>query len=376
MKIKTIVLACLLPFMAKAQTPNFTITGKIGNLNTPAKAYIDYMGNGTGGTDSAVVVNGTFKFKGTGSDYTFARMALDHTGGGKQRAVYTGDVIYFYFGKENVAITSKDSLENAVFTGSKVYAEYQAYNKYIGGTIMALTKAVNAEFNSGTPEQRKDSVFMKAVDTRYRKNIANRNDKMFQFAKENPNSYFALVALSESSGSKVDEAKVRPVYNALNKTIKETDMGKELQQRIDAGKITAIGKTAPLFTQTDVTGKPLSLESLRGKTVLVEFWASWCSPCRAENPNLVKQYAKYHDKGFEILGVSLDSAKENWLKAIEADGLPWLHVSDLKGWNNEVGRLYGVRAVPASFLVGADGKIIANDLRGEPLNKKLAELFN
>jgi len=374
--LRLILLTLLFPALSMAQTNNFTLNGKIGNLNKPAMAYIDYMDNGTGHEDSVALVNGSFKFTGKISGNAYARMALDHSGAGKGKAVYAGDVIYFYFGKEQINITSKDSLENASFSGSKVYQEYDAYNKAIGGTIMALTKAVNIDFNRGTPEQQKDTAYIKAVDQRFRKNIQNRTDKQFLFAKEHPTSYFALVALSEAAGSKVDVAKVQPLFTALNKEYRETDMGKELAQRIEANGITAIGKQAPLFTQNNVVGKPVTFASLKGKVVLVEFWASWCGPCRAENPNLVKQYNTYKGKGFEIISVSLDNVKERWLEAIEKDGLDWIHVSDLKGWNNEVGRLYGVRAVPASFLVDAQGKIIGNGLRGEPLNKKLAEIFN
>ncbi|WP_316798358.1 TlpA disulfide reductase family protein [Pedobacter frigidisoli] len=371
-----ILLAILLPFCAFAQAPNFSLNGKIGTLDKPAMVYIDYMDNGVGHEDSVALVTGSFKFSGYVSGNAYARMALDHTGGGKGKAVYTGDVIYFYFGKEQVSIISKDSLQNAVFKGSKVYDESEAYNKEIGGTIMALTKAVNIDFNRGTEAQKKDTAYTKAVDQRFRKNIQDRNEKQFLFAKNHPNSYFALVALSEAAGSKVDVARVTPLFNALPKALRETDTGKELAQRIEANTTTALGKQAPLFTQNNAVGKPVSLADYKGKVVLVEFWASWCSPCRAENPNLVKQYQTYKDKGFEIISVSLDNVKERWLEAIEKDGLAWTHVSDLKGWNNEVGRLYGVRAVPASFLLDAQGKIIGNGLRGEPLNKKLAEIFN
>nr|WP_228085234.1 TlpA disulfide reductase family protein [Mucilaginibacter sp. JRF] len=362
-----------------AQTSKFTISGKIGNLNKPAKVYFDYMdSNGTSHEDSTAVLNGQFKFTGELSSVGNTRMSLDHTGEGKPHSIYApnADVVYFYFGKENIVINSADSLINAKFSGSKVYDEFQAYNKQIGGTIMDLTKAANAAFAKATPEQQKDSIYMAGINAAFRKSIDVRSEKQYLFAKSNPKSYFALVGLSESAGTKVDVKKIQPVFSALDPKLKQTDMGKELLQRIEAAGLTAIGSAAPSFTQSDVSGKPVSLTDFKGKVVLVEFWASWCVPCRAENPNLVEQYKLYKDKGFEILSVSLDNNKAAWLAAIEKDGLPWTQVSDLKGWNNAVGRLYGVRAVPQSFLVDRNGKVIGNTLRGESLNKKLAELMN
>ncbi|MET6999914.1 peroxiredoxin family protein [Chitinophaga defluvii] len=141
-------------------------------------------------------------------------------------------------------------------------------------------------------------------------------------------------------------------------------------------KKTAIGAPAMEFTQNDVNGKPIKLSDYKGKYVLVDFWASWCGPCRAENPNVLENYEKYHDKGFEILGVSLDDKKENWVKAIKDDGLTWQHVSDLKGWKNEVAKQYNIRAVPSNFLLDKEGKIIAVNLRAEDLGKKLAEIYD
>jgi peroxiredoxin len=377
MKFKSLLLALLLPVFAIAQNNKFTLTGQIGKLDKPAKVYLDYMDNGSNHEDSCMLVNGKFSFSAATSGIVTSRISLDHTGEGKPHSIYApnSDVIYIYFGKEDVVFSSADSLINAKVTGSKVYDEFQAYNKQIGGTIMDLTKAVNIEFSKLSQEQQKDTTYVKAVDARYRRNIAQREQKQFEFAKNNPNSYFGLVALSESAGAKVNVAKVGPVYKALRADLRGTDMGKELNQRIQAAGTTAVGMQAPAFTQNDVNGKPVSLSSFKGKYVLVEFWASWCVPCRAGNPNLVKQYQLYKDKGFEIVSVSLDNVKDKWVEAIKKDGLPWVQVSDLKGWNNEVGRLYGVRAVPQSFLLDKEGKVIGNTLRDETLNSKLAEIF-
>ncbi len=139
---------------------------------------------------------------------------------------------------------------------------------------------------------------------------------------------------------------------------------------------TAVGVEAPDFTQAQPDGTPLSLSSLRGKLVLIDFWASWCGPCRVENPNVVKLYDRFKDRGFDILGVSLDSNRDAWLKAIADDGLAWNHVSDLKFWQNAVAVQYGVRSIPHTVLVGPDGVIIAKNLRGAALEAKVAELLN
>ncbi|SFH33943.1 TlpA disulfide reductase family protein [Pedobacter insulae] len=378
MKRTLIWIVLAMPIMAFAQGKNntFSITGKVGTLNAPAMAYLEYTNAGESHQDSVAIVNGNFKFSGDMSGISYARMAIGRSGKGKGYSIYVEkDVIYLYFSADKMVLNAKDSLINATITGSKINDEYIAYNNLIGGTIMDLTKAVNEEFNSLSEDEKKDSLIVADVNARYLKKIADRNAKMIKFAKDFPNSYFAVVALSEGAGSKVNVAEIKPIFDALNPSLKANDIGKEIEQRINSVNITKVGAMAPVFTQNDVNGKPISLGDLKGKTVLVEFWASWCGPCRAENPNLVKQYETYKSKGFEILSVSLDNEKALWLQAIKQDGLNWLHVSDLKGWNNEVGRLYGVRAVPASILVGPDGKIIANNLRGESLNDKLAEIM-
>ena len=160
-------------------------------------------------------------------------------------------------------------------------------------------------------------------------------------------------------------------------TFQESDpfAAKSLAQELNAAKSFMIGGEAPDFTQKTPEGADLSLSDFKGKVVLVDFWASWCGPCRRENPNVVRMYDKYKNQGFEILSVSLDRKKDRWLKAIEKDGLNWAHVSDLKGWKNEVAQLYGVSSIPHTVLLDKEGKILARNLRGPKLEQKLAEIF-
>ncbi len=184
-------------------------------------------------------------------------------------------------------------------------------------------------------------------------------------------SGMVTVLKQRNTGNFVHFAEI--MLNEFKETLPEAMA--DLQQQVDLMKSFAIGGTAPDFTQITPDGKEMKLSELRGKVVLVDFWASWCGPCRRENPNVVKLYNKYKEKGFEILGVSLDNSRDRWLAAIEQDGLTWYHVSDLKGWQNAVAKLYSVSSIPHTILLDAEGKIIARNLRGPALEQKLAELF-
>jgi peroxiredoxin len=144
---------------------------------------------------------------------------------------------------------------------------------------------------------------------------------------------------------------------------------------VNDAKIGQIGSMATEFTQNDQNGKPVKLSSFKGKYVLIDFWASWCRPCRQENPNVVAAYNKYKSKNFTVLGVSLDQDKNSWIQAIAADKLTWTHVSDLKYWSNEVAQLYRIQSIPANLLLDPTGKIIGKDLRGEELLQKLASIL-
>ena len=150
----------------------------------------------------------------------------------------------------------------------------------------------------------------------------------------------------------------------------------QMKQQLDEMRALSVGQVAPDFELPDPNGKMVKLSDLRGKYVLIDFWAAWCKPCRQENPNVVRLYNQYKDKGFEVFGVSLDRTKEDWVKAIADDQLTWTHVSDLKYFNSAAAELYKIEAIPATYMIDPDGKIIARDLRGPSLENKLAELFD
>jgi peroxiredoxin len=172
-----------------------------------------------------------------------------------------------------------------------------------------------------------------------------------------------------------DLPELESVVAVLDTNLNSSSYTQHIKNRVEILRHTAVGSIAPDFTQNDTTGAPVTLSSLKGKVILVDFWASWCSPCRGENPNVVKAYHAFKDKGFDILGVSFDTDRNKWTEAIRKDGLAWRQVSDLKGWFNAAGVQYGIMSIPSNLLLDKDQKIIAKDLRGEALESKLAEVL-
>lgn len=196
------------------------------------------------------------------------------------------------------------------------------------------------------------------------------------FVAKYPGSYASPIALIQLAQISNDFAQAEKSFKSLDAKVKRSDLGMYLSQFIAEGKINPIGSVITDFSQEDPSGKLVTISSLRGKYVLIDFWASWCRPCRQENPNVVEAFQKYKSKNFTVLGVSYDQVKQAWISAIEMDHLDWTQVSDLQGWNNATAALFNIKSIPQNILIGPDGKIIAKNLRGPALQSKLSEILD
>ncbi|HEY8388720.1 MAG TPA: TlpA disulfide reductase family protein [Parasegetibacter sp.] len=363
------------PLMALAQDkPNFTIEGSLKNFKNPVSmVYLNYATDGKRLADSANVVDGKYSFKGTLSEAVKAQLAVKYADGTPRNN--RRDVAQIYIEPGKITLASVDSFSNVKVTGSKSNAD----NDKLNAQLKSLNDKMN-ELNARFAKARADKddaavASIRKEGMKLQEEIRQENKK---FIAANPKSPIVISVLSSYAGYNIDIDDVEPLFAKISPELKNTPSGKAFAEKLNIARKTAIGQPAMDFTQNDPNGKPVSLSSFKGKYVLVDFWASWCGPCRAENPHVVKAYNKYKDKGFDILGVSLDNpdGKDKWLKAIEDDKLTWTQVSDLQGWNNAASKKYGVSAIPMNLLIDPNGIIVAKNLRGAALEQKLAELLD
>ncbi|MDR3341093.1 MAG: AhpC/TSA family protein [Candidatus Symbiothrix sp.] len=374
MKTFVFFLACfistLLCHVCHAQQNTFNVKANIGNIKDNTKVRLSYYVDGELKTDSTYAKDNKFEISGniTTPSKALLEVLADNTSKKRSRLV-------FYVENGSILLNSSDSLENVTIANSKLNAEVKEWKDFTK-SVQEANEKLSATYQSASAEEKQSEAFMNQIN-RVNDSIETKEKELAKiFIGKHPDSFFCLDQLfTIYLGYSPDGVEAESLFASLSPELKNSSDGKKYAAKIESWKNTSIGAIAPNFTQNDPDGNPVKLSDFRGKYVLLDFWASWCGPCRKENPNVVKAYNDYKDKGFTVLGVSLDNEKGHsaWLAAIEKDQLTWTHVSDLKYWNNEAAKLYAINAIPANFLLDPNGKIIGRNLRGEALVKKLSE---
>lgn len=354
--------------LAQSSSPiKYVIKGTIKG-NKYSKIYLHHKWNNDFKTDSAIIKNGTFTFKGTTPEINMYWFTFDKS------ATSVPNIPFFIDQPQITAYINTDSLFNAKIKGGKEQ-EYYVYYRTTMNNFVSIQQSLYKKYNEAL--QKNDATTVNQIQAEFVQLNEKVKTTLKEMIKTHPASPVSgyIIYQDFNNNPNIPVAELEEIVGYLDKNFLNTKFGKLAQQKLMQINGTSIGKKIMEFTQNTPDGKPVNIRDFEGKYVLIDFWASWCGPCRMENPYVVAAYNKYKDKGFTVLGISLDQNKNAWLKAIEKDNLTWTHVSDLKGWNNEVAQAFGISSIPQNILIDKQGIIIAKNLRGNGLEEKLREIF-
>jgi peroxiredoxin len=381
MHMKRIILVLLMiaPLATLAQQSNnrYVIKGTFENTKKSGKVFLTYNAKGTTQKDSAKVINGKFEMNGNITAPSRASIEFISNHSDPKARRLSKDMKIFYVEPATIVIATADSLKRAKITGSQTSDDEIKLISTLA-PVNAKTFAERTRYTKIEKEGKKTDSLKKEIESALVNLAKERTTLVRDFIKSNPDSYLSLWAIRDIAGAYLDGEEAPTLLDGLSARIKNTADGKEFQRLIKGVERTRIGKIAPEFVQPDTSGKLFKLSDFKGKYVLVDFWASWCHPCREENPRVLKAYNRFKEKGFTVVGISIDQDKmrSQWLKAINEDGMPWTQLVDPAGDAKGAAVLYGVKAIPSNFLIGPDGKIIARNLRGDNLEKTLENILH
>jgi peroxiredoxin len=358
--LSMIVTIFLLSSLSSHAQLTFSIKGEIKGAKDKSAVTLHFDNPANEAIQKTTIQKGKFELKGTIEEPAIYVLVVD---GAKQ------NVGLFLDGSKLTMKANVDSMTNARISGSSVQTEFQAFRNQFDPYFFRIDQ-IGKQINTPAYANSRDSLLGIA-----RPLITELESKADAYIKSNNKSIVTplLIYFMYTFFQQPDPLERR--FNELEAVAQKSYYGKMVEKIILENKVGSVGSVAPDFSQADTSGNMISLTSFRGKYVLVDFWASWCGPCRMENPNVVDAFTKYKDKNFTVLGVSLDRSKDAWLQAIYQDQLYWTHVSDLKFWSNDVARMYKISSIPQNFLLDPEGKIIAKNLRGPELLSRLEELL-
>ena len=360
--LSLLLMACGGNEQPQEKEPAFIIDAAITDLSYETAYLNDYKDGEMLKLDSCKIVDGKFSFKGK-MESTEARYI--NFNDGKER-------VLLFVENDSIHISgSLTDLPALKIIGSPAQDILNAFKQSLKTHEDKLNEIVDRYYAAEEAGQKEE---LEKIDAEYNATDSIKLKFIEDFVTTNKSSVVApFIGLRYLAGF-YEADQLEKLTNSFEKDAATSVYNKQLAERLAILKSTQVGVKAPEFSQNDENGNPIALSEFKGKYVLIDFWASWCGPCRAENPNVVAAFKKFNKKGFEVFGVSLDDNKEKWLEAIKKDGLTWKHVSDLKGWGNAVAKQYGVSSIPHSVLLDKEGVIIAKNLRGEELIKKLEEV--
>jgi len=359
----------------------YEITGNIKGIKS-GLVYLekqDPMGMGVKTIDTVKIIDGKFEIKGKTTEPEICFIQIDKV---------NGKVPFILEGGEIEMQVDKDSLFKSKLSGTYSNDEFSKFNeetnklqKKVQKKAMDFQMKNMAKMNEA--QKNKDTVAMNSLRKQYELIQKDITDYTFDYPKTHSKSYISvLIVQAMFNNSKFKVKEIETIYNSLDESLKKTKPGKKVKENIDnlkkqmnAKAKIAVGIVAPDFKAPTPDGKLVSLKESLGKVTLIDFWASWCQPCRQENPNVVALYAELHSKGLNIISVSLDNDATKWKEAIAKDKLTWTNVSNLKQMKDPIAEQYGIQQIPTTFLLDATGKIVAIDLRGDGLKAKINELL-